>query len=219
MSILSLVGIESKSILLRNFYGDLRLGNLRETDTVAGLATQKVWRQMFKWYVMLVVLLEVVALAALGLWQTGAPVLLLSLIVPVTIMVAVLWRVRSAGSFYKIRRLLPEDITSYEGADPIVPSPQSLSRSIVERANEIRKILRSESKPSEIRIEMCAMGYRACVNDMITLSHLINEELSNANFARRVILRRARRKATEALSGAREALPPGALRATHQEQQ
>jgi hypothetical protein len=66
---------------------------------------------------------------------------------------------------------------------------------------------------------MCAIGYRACVNDMITLSHLINEELPLANLRRRLTLRRARRRATEALAGAREALPPGALRATHQEQQ
>ena len=66
---------------------------------------------------------------------------------------------------------------------------------------------------------MCALGYRSCVNDMITLTHLANEELPNAVPIRRMKLRRVRRKATDALSEAREALPPGALRATRQEQQ
>jgi hypothetical protein len=54
---------------------------------------------------------------------------------------------------------------------------------------------------------------------MITLTHLANEELPNAGFLRRMKLRRARKKATDALVEAREALPPGALRATRQEQQ
>jgi hypothetical protein len=54
---------------------------------------------------------------------------------------------------------------------------------------------------------------------MITLTHLVNEELPTAGFLRRFKLSRARKKATDALAGAREALPPGALRATRQEQQ
>jgi hypothetical protein len=73
--------------------------------------------------------------------------------------------------------------------------------------------------PSEIRVEMCTLGYRACVNDMITLTHLANQELPNTNLLRRFKLRRARKRATAALAEAREALPPGALRATRQEQQ
>jgi hypothetical protein len=66
---------------------------------------------------------------------------------------------------------------------------------------------------------MCALGYRACANDMITLTHLTNETLPNASLLQRVRLRRARRKAIDALTGARKALPPGALRAAPQERQ
>ena len=76
-----------------------------------------------------------------------------------------------------------------------------------------------KGKTSEIQVEMCALGYRACVNDMITLTHLVNEEISEASLLRRAKLRRARRKATDALSIARQSLPQGVLRATRQEQQ
>ena len=34
-----------------------------------------------------------------------------------------------------------------------------------------------ESPSDEVRVEMCALGYRACANDMITLTHLTNEAL------------------------------------------
>lgn len=173
---------------------------------------------MFKWCVTLLVVAEIVALAVLAPYKPGLLALSLSPIIPLTVVAALLWRVRSNSVTYRVKKLSPEDITSYEGAVPTAPSPEGLSRSIVERASQIRNIL-STRAPSEIEVEMCAIGYRACVNDMITLSHLINEELPHARFPRRLILRRARRKATEALSGAREALPPGALRATHQEQQ
>ena len=66
---------------------------------------------------------------------------------------------------------------------------------------------------------MCTLGYKACVNDMITLTHLTIAELPSASLLRRMKLRRARKKATNALAGAREALPPGGLRATRREQQ
>ena len=64
---------------------------------------------------------------------------------------------------------------------------------------------------------MCAIGYRACANDMITLTHLTNEVLPNASLLKRLRLRRGRKRAIDALSEARKALPPGALRATPQE--
>jgi hypothetical protein len=54
---------------------------------------------------------------------------------------------------------------------------------------------------------------------MITLTHLINEESKSAGSVKRLRLRSARRRATDSLSLAREAMPPGALRATRQEQQ
>ena len=37
-----------------------------------------------------------------------------------------------------------------------------------------------EDAADETRIEMCALGYRACANDMISLTHLVNEALPSA---------------------------------------
>lgn len=173
---------------------------------------------MFKWFAILLVLAEAAVIAGFALYKPGSLALWFLPVIPLTVVVALLWSVRSKSITYRIARLLPEDITSYEGAVPVASAPEGLSLSIVERASQIKNVLSTRS-PSEIEVEMCAIGYRACVNDMITLSHLINEELPNAKLPRRLTLRRARRKATEALARAREALPPGALRATHQEQQ
>jgi hypothetical protein len=172
---------------------------------------------MFRLFVALILVTEIVALAVLEILAPGAPVLALVPVVPLTLVVALLaqWGLNSAS--YRIRRVSPEAITGHRYQLPATDSPEDLSRSIVERATEIRRTL-AES-PSEIRVEMCTLGYRACVNDMITLTHLANEELPNSGFLRRMKLRRARKKATDALAGAREALPPGALRATRQEQQ
>ncbi len=173
---------------------------------------------MFRLSVASIIAVEIAALAALAFAAPDAPVLLLALVVPLTLVVALLARRVLESPAARARRLSPQAIASYSAPPPEESdSPEELSRSIVERAEEIQRTL-AES-PSEIRVEMCALGYRACVNDMITLTHLINEELADANFLRRMKLHRARRKATDALAGAREALPPGALRATRQEQQ
>ena len=173
---------------------------------------------MFRLLVALILAAEIVALAALGIVARDVvPVLVVMAVVPLTLLGALLGR-RWFGSVARsMRRLSPEAIAGHRGRRPATNTPETLSRSIVERATEIRRAL-AES-PSEIRIEMCALGYRACVNDMIMLTHLANEELPTAGFLRRFILRRARNKATDALAGVKEALPPGALRATRQEQQ
>jgi hypothetical protein len=165
-------------------------------------------------------LILVAEAVALVLFSRVAPytlVFLLTPIVPLTLVVAFIVYSKLDELSYKARRLSPEVIASHSNRRPATDSPEELSRSIVERATEIQRTL--AELPSEIRIEMCTLGYRACVNDMITLTHLCNEELPNANFLRRFKLRRARKKATDALAGAREALPPGALRATRQEHQ
>jgi hypothetical protein len=170
---------------------------------------------MFRFTLILVLTLEVAGLALLAALVPGAPVLLLAA-VPVVTMLAALGAHRlTRTNAYRVRRLSPEVIT---GSRPRVPgdlTPEELSRTIVERAGEIQRTL--EGHPSEVRIEMCALGYRTCVNDMITLSHLTREALSTANPLRRIRLNRARRRATEALAAVREALPPGAIRTTHQE--
>ncbi len=172
---------------------------------------------MFALFVALILTVEVVALVVLAVVAPGVPVLTLTPLIPLTLLVALLARHWFGGAAYRMRQLSPEAIVGQRTRPPAADSPEDLSRSIIERATEIRRTL-AES-PSEIRIEMCTLGYRACVNDMITLTHLANQELPNTNFLRRFKLRRARKKATDALAEAREALPPGALRATRQEQQ
>jgi len=172
---------------------------------------------MFRLFLALILAAEIVALAVLKVVASDALALTLAPVVPLTLVVALLARWVLMSEPYRMRRLSPEVIAGYRYRRPATDSPEELSRSIVERAAEIRRTLAEEH--SEIRVEMCTLGYRACVNDMITLTHLANEELPNAGFFRRMKLRRARKKATDALVEAREALPPGALRATRQEQQ
>ncbi len=172
---------------------------------------------MFKLLLALVLILEVAALALLSTVVSGTVVGLAALVVPLTLAVALLIHLRFRGFSYGSWRITPERITGYEPqADP-ESTPEGLSRSIAERATEIQRAMQDD--PSEIQVEMCALGYRACVEDMITLTHLLNEETQDARLLRRIKLKRARRRATDALDDARQALPPGALRATRQEQQ
>jgi hypothetical protein len=174
---------------------------------------------MFKLYLTSILVAEVVAVVALAsltqgdvrLWY-GVPIITLTLVV------ALVARRRFGGPAYGIRRLSPQAIAGYRDRDTATDSPEALSRAIVERAEEIRHAL-EESPSDEVRVEMCALGYRACANDMITLTHLTNEALTGASFLRRVKLRRSRKKAIDALSEARRALPPGALRTAPQERQ
>jgi hypothetical protein len=160
---------------------------------------------------------EIVAIVVLRIAAPDVPALTLAPVVPLTFLVALLARRWFGSAAYRMRRITPEAITGSRSRHRAADSPEDLSRSIVERATEIRRTL--AGSPSEIRIEMCTLGYRACVNDMITLTHLANQELPNTNFFKRFKLRRARKKATDALAEAREALPPGALRTTRQEHQ
>ncbi|MGF1472433.1 MAG: hypothetical protein ACFB50_11945 [Rubrobacteraceae bacterium] len=177
---------------------------------------------MFEIVLALILLAGIVGLVLLPFFAPDALVLFLAPLIPLTLILAFIIHQRMKGFSYRRWRITPERITghtprtlSLEGS-----SPEELSRSIVERAAEIRRAMQtSEGNAPEIQVEMCALGYRACVNDMITLTHLLSEELPNARFLRRARLRRARRRATDALSAARQTLPPGALRTTRQEQQ
>ena len=172
---------------------------------------------MFGLFVGLILAAEIIALGVLRNVAPDVQVVWLFPIIPLTLAVALLARRWIGGAAYRMRWISPEEIMDHGlPQPPTADSPEKLSRSIVERATEIRRALAEE--PSEIRIEMCTLGYKACVNDMITLTHLTNEQLQNVGFVKRVRLRRARKKATDALAEARNALPPGALRATRQEQ-
>lgn len=163
-----------------------------------------------------VLLAETAVISVLQILIPGSP---LVLVAPLALLVPVFFLLGHRRKHRTIRlgRISPQDITkpSKRGREQI--SPEELSNSIVERATEIRRGL--EGSPSEVRIEMCALGYRNCANDMITLTHLINQELQKAGFLRRLRLRLCRKRATDALAAARAGLPPGALRAMRQEQQ
>ena len=174
---------------------------------------------MFKLYLTSILVAEVVALAALEFLMPGVVRLsFLVPIIPLTLVIAFIVRRRFGGPAYRLHRLSPQAIADYRATGPVTNSPETLSRAIVERAEEIQHAL-EESPSDEVRVEMCALGYRACANDMITLTHLINQALPDASFLRRARLRRSRKRAIDALAEARKALPPGALRTAPQERQ
>jgi hypothetical protein len=173
---------------------------------------------MFKLGVALVLVVEVVGFAVLSSLVPGIPAWVLVPLVPLTVGIAIVVRRELESPSHRLRRLSPEAITGHRPRRPAAQTPENLSRSITERAQEIRRSL-TEFPADETRIEMCALGYRACANDMITLTHLVNESLPQAPLLRRMKLRRARKRAIDALAEAREALPPEALRASRQEQQ
>lgn len=170
---------------------------------------------MTKLYLALVLAVEAAAIVLLPSVAPGLPVLLLVPILPLTLIAALLLRHVKGSPAYRARQLSPEAIVRHRGYEAQPATPEELSRRIVERAEEIHRTLLES--PSEIQVEMCALGYRACVNDMITLTHQINEEMRTAGPVKRLRLRAARRRATDSLSGAREAMPPGALSTTRQE--
>ncbi len=173
---------------------------------------------MTKLHVALVLATEAVALGLLSFVLPWSLVLLLVPILPLTLAAALLLRYVVGSTTYRARRLSPEAIVKHRARElRATDAPEELSRRIVERADEIHRTLLES--PSEVQVEMCALGYRACVNDMITLTHLVNEEYPDVGPIKRLKLRAARRRATDSLSGAREAMPPGALRATRQEKQ
>lgn len=175
---------------------------------------------MFRTYVALILGAEVIFLASLPFVAPGMPFLVFTPVVPLTLLVAFVLYSRRDGISHRLRNISPEQIARYRPrreSDDYPATVEDLSHLIAERATEIHRTL-GES-PSEVQIEMCALGYHACVNDMITLTHLANEELRDAGLLRRFALRRARKRATDALTSAREAFPPSALRATRQEQQ
>jgi hypothetical protein len=172
---------------------------------------------MTKLHLTLVLAVEAAVIGLLWFVVSGSLALLLVPLLPLTLVVALLLHYVAGNPGYRARRLSPEDIVRYQTQEIEVDTPEELSRRIVERADEIHRTLLES--PSEVQVEMCALGYRACVNDMITLTHLVNEESKATGPIRRLRLRAARRRATDSLSIAREAMPPDILRATRQEQQ
>jgi len=171
---------------------------------------------MNKLYLTLVLTVEAVVIVLLSFVAPRLLVLLLVPIPPLTLVTALLLRHLMSNPVYGARWLSPEVIVKSQERESPAETPQELSRRIIERAEEIHRTLLES--PSEIQIEMCTLGYRACVNDMITLTHLVNEELPSAGPIKRLKLRAACRRATESLSAAQEAMPPGALRSAHHQE-
>ncbi len=174
---------------------------------------------MVKYYLAVLIAVEVAAVGLVSYLTSEASwALLLTPIAFLTGASVFILRRRTADPSYGAKRLSPEDIVGYRPVGEEEEADASaLSRTIVERAGEIRRTLLAA--PSGVQVEMCVLGYRACVNDMITLTHLAGEEAKTSGPIRRLKLRRLRRLATDALTAAREALPPNAMRSTRQEHQ
>lgn len=177
---------------------------------------------MFRLYSIMALITALSILAVAASIANEPRVFLLALVLaPATIVGVFALRSAMKNPSRELRNLSPENIAGYRPPDGLPgneeQSPRELARSIVERSEEIRRAL--ADSPSEVQIEMCAIGYRSCVNDMISLTHKLNAALPEVGFFEKVRLRAARRRATDSLSKAREALPPGALRATRQELQ
>ncbi len=101
--------------------------------------------------------------------------------------------------------LSPEKVTGRRSMEEYTPDPWRLSRSIVERTDEIyRRLL---DKPSDAEVEMCDLGYQACIDDMIELAILIDRELPRSKPLRRARLHAARRRATDSLARVRYTKP------------
>jgi hypothetical protein len=109
------------------------------------------------------------------------------------------WRVRRG-----LRRVSPQHVTRYEEREQDL-CPEELGQRLVERTYQIHRTL--SSQPSQTEVEMCVLGYQACMDDLITLVHQVNEEQPEASGVRRLRLGLARRRGIHALSRVREKLP------------
>src|SRR3712207_3677559 len=96
---------------------------------------------MFRLFVALILAVEILALAVLKVVAPDAPVVALAPVVPLTLVVALFARWILQSDAYRMRRLSPEVIAGYRYRRPDPNSPEELSRSIVERAAEIRRTL------------------------------------------------------------------------------
>src|SRR5215210_6021278 len=129
---------------------------------------------MTKLHLTLVLAVEAAVIGLLWFVASSPLALLLVPLLSLTLVVALLLHYITGNPGYRARRLSPEAIVGYRTREREADTPEELSRRIVERADEIHRTLLES--PSEVQVEMCALGYRACVNDMITLTHLLNEE-------------------------------------------
>jgi hypothetical protein len=104
---------------------------------------------------------------------------------------------------YLARRISPEKLVGFGEPEEHI-HPERLCRSIIECSYEIRRTLLERT--SGVEVGMCLLGYRACVNDNITLNRLIDKELPESGPFRRLRLEMIRRQAAHSLSRARSSL-------------
>jgi hypothetical protein len=110
------------------------------------------------------------------------------------------------------RRISPEKLLRYGEGEEHMP-PERLCRHILECSYEIRRTLLGPT--SGVEVGMCLLGYRACVNDGITLNRLIDKELPESDPVRRLRLAMIRRQAAHSLARTRDVIPPGVPHAWH----
>jgi hypothetical protein len=113
---------------------------------------------------------------------------------------------------YQARRISPEKLLRCSGCEKHVP-PERLCRHTVECSYEIRRTLLGQTSGTEVGL--CILGYRACLNDGVTLNRLIDKELPEPHPLRRLRLKIARRQVAHSLLRAREVLPPRSPQARH----
>jgi hypothetical protein len=99
-------------------------------------------------------------------------------------------------SWRRVRKISPEQVLDHKSSEEPV-GPRMLCRRIVERAEQIRRAMLEG--PSEIEIDMCAMGYGACLEDMGLLINFVKAELPGCTPIQRLRLRALRRKSTRAI--------------------
>ncbi len=107
---------------------------------------------------------------------------------------------------YQARRISPGMLLRFGKREEHM-HPERLCRHIVECSYQIRRTLLGQT--SGVEVGMCILGYRACVNDSITLNRLIDKELPESGPVRRLRLEMIRRQAVRSLARAREVIPPG----------
>jgi hypothetical protein len=107
---------------------------------------------------------------------------------------------------YQARRISPGMLLRFGEREEHMHSDQ-LCRYIVESSCQIRQTLLGQT--SRVEVGMCILGYRACVNDSITLNRLIGKEMPESGPFRRLRLEMIRRQASHSLACAREVIPPG----------
>jgi hypothetical protein len=110
---------------------------------------------------------------------------------------------RAALLVYDLKTLSPHQVSSFQGRCAS-PGPELLARRIVECSSQIRVTMLED--PSEDEIETCIVGYRSCVDDMVTLAAMVGEEREKSGPLRRLKLRMVRGEALHSLACARETL-------------